>query len=392
MPNNNMEIYDASAPALGYLYQIRYALFISLKKMQEVNDTDDCYISIESVDDISFENGDDPLEVIQTKHHTNKGNLSDRSPDIWKTVRIWSELILNEPDQEFFFTLVTTQSFTPGSLISKLGIESESRDVNRALSTMKEISKETSNVTNSKSYNAFNTLDKWQQKKLVHSIYSVGNTPNILEVEKLIKKKIRLSASLNHIDAFTSRLEGLWFKRVINLFNSDDVAIPMAELVSYIDELRHQFLPTNLPDDFGDKEPEEAYYADHESYVFVEQLRLIDAPDSVLKIAILNFYRAFEQRSRWSREGLVKPGEIAKYLNILKEEWTHINSFVEWKNESPRDLYEQCQNNGAKPIRPEFKSSFVARGSYHDLANEMKIGWHPDYLSLLSANDDLEAS
>lgn len=40
-----------------------------------------------------------------------------------------------------------------------------------------------------------------------------------------------------------------------------------------------------------------------------------------IRIAITNFYRAYEQRSRWSRDGLVKPGELKAYLKKLEEEW-----------------------------------------------------------------------
>lgn len=53
MPN-----FDASASALGYLYQVRYALFVLL---QGVKENPDCGISLERLDDVTFDDKGTPL-------------------------------------------------------------------------------------------------------------------------------------------------------------------------------------------------------------------------------------------------------------------------------------------------------------------------------------------
>ncbi len=40
-------VFDATPSALGYIYQVRYALLLALKKISEADDPDDCFISIE---------------------------------------------------------------------------------------------------------------------------------------------------------------------------------------------------------------------------------------------------------------------------------------------------------------------------------------------------------
>jgi len=262
---------------------------------------------------------------------------------------------------------------------------------------MESISQESDNTTNQKAYEAFTALEDWQQNGLLNSIYVIGNSPHIIEVEAMIKRQIRLSASSHHIDAFTSRLEGLWFKRVIEVMSSDvESSISIGELVNIIDDLRSQFLPGNLPSDFYELDPEDIDIESDER-IFVEQLRLIGASNRVIRNAVINYYRAFEQRSRWSRENLVKPGELQKYLNRLKDEWENQSSLVEMAHDLSQEqqkivsglkLYTVCQGDSALPIRPEFKSAYVARGSYHTLSDNKDIGWHPDYISFLGPVND----
>lgn len=391
MPNT--DTFDASASALGYIYQVRYALLLSLKRIGQVDDPDNCFISIEKLDDIAFESSSDPIELLQTKYHGSPGNLTDRSSDLWKTIRIWSEYIsCSEMNfEEADFTLLTTESFANNSLASKLGVD-ERRDVTSALEAMRSISSETTNAENMPAYQAFSTLEDRQQEKLLNSIYLVGNTSSILEVPEQIKKQLRLTVSLPHMESFVARLEGLWFNRVIEILSDESQReLGVSELVSMIDDLRLQFLPGNLPSDYDDVEPEGIDIAGDDR-VFVEQLRLIGASERVIRNAIINYYRACEQRSRWSRENLVKPGELRKYLNRLQDEWEQQSSLMEMdydftqeqqKIAAGQSLYKECQTNLAIPIRNDFKSPYVARGSYHSLSDEKTIGWHPDFQELL---------
>jgi hypothetical protein len=45
-----------------------------------------------------------------------------------------------------------------------------------------------------------------------------------------------------------------------------------------------------------------------------------------------------------------------------------------------RNLYNRVVINGEHiAIRPSFPNPYVMRGSFHMLANTLKIGWHPQF-------------
>ncbi len=384
--------FDATASMIGYLYQARYALLVSLQRVREVLDPDNYYVSIEKLDDIAFSEGNNPVELLQTKYHGTVGNLTGRSVDVWKTIRIWSEGIKNgqlDPTK-VDFTLITTQDVVEGFLVELL--PKAIRDVQNIKESLNAIASETSNATNLSAYKAYNSLSDLQKDQLIKSVRIINRSPDILDVENQIKKELRLIINAEHVDAFISRLEGEWFKRIIIAMASDDNnQICLAELVSKFEELRSQFSLTNLTADYAHSEPEEIDI-DNDGRVFVEQLRLLGVNNQAIRVAIINYYRAYEQRSRWSRDGLVRPGELKNYLQLLQDEWSHHSSLIcsgvddsdhEQCKKSGLQVYAACQNDGALSIRRDFNYHYVARGSYHTLADELKIGWHPNYLAIL---------
>ena len=79
--------FSAAGSALGYLAQVEYALLIALQRMEgEVS----LRISLEMIDDITFEDNGTVGELWQTKHHISRqGALGDASPDLWKTLHNW---------------------------------------------------------------------------------------------------------------------------------------------------------------------------------------------------------------------------------------------------------------------------------------------------------------
>ena len=53
----------------------------------------------------------------------------------------------------------------------------------------------------------------------------------------------------------------------------------------------------------------------------MQQLNLADAGEKRIVAAIRDYYRAFEQRSRWLRDDLLVVGDLANYERRLVEEW-----------------------------------------------------------------------
>lgn len=110
--------------------------------------------------------------------------------------------------------------------------------------------------------------------------------------------------------------------------------------------------------------------------------------------AVRDYYRAYEQRSRWVREDLLLTGELSKYERRLIEEWELV--FDRAKDELGDEAAEELKTKMAKeiyawvesadfPVRPRVREKSITRGSYHMLANSLRVGWHPDFERRLRA-------
>ncbi len=80
--------------------------------------------------------------LLQTKLHIKSvANLTNSSPDLWKTIRVWSSAILDGKinPEKTIFTLVTTAKASDRSIASELCKSSEERNGAEILKTLEEI-------------------------------------------------------------------------------------------------------------------------------------------------------------------------------------------------------------------------------------------------------------
>ena len=382
--------FSANEPATGYLFQCRYALLASLRRMSECED--DFLVALETLDDVVFERHGQPAELLQLKHHVkHAANLTDGSVDLWKTLRIWCEGFaqdLIEPDSLHY--LITTSAASNGTAASYLKVDG--RSVDAAIGRLLQTARSSQNETNKQAYAAFLSLTDEAREGLISRIFVLDGSPDILEVLEGLKREVRWAVAFRFRDAFVQRLEGWWFRRVVNHLVAKGEAILSQEIDAEMNDLREQFKEDNLPIDVLDLEIEHSAFLNEQ---FVRQLKLIDVSNPRIRIAIREYFRAFEQRSRWVREDLLHVGELDKYERRLVEEWEILfeqmrdelgeDAAEEKKKEAAHALYKWIESEANFPIRPRCNEPFVTRGTYHILANgpEPRVGWHPDFLARL---------
>ena len=149
-------------------------------------------------------------------------------------------------------------------------------------------------------------------------------------------------------------------------------------------ELSSKFAPV----DYADKAPPEAVIAELDKRPFVRQLRLIAVGAKRVELAIRDYYRAYEQRSRWAREDLLVDGEIESYERELVEAWEP--RFEAAKDEledgcsdaekvqAGQKIFKWAETEADFPLR-SVRQRFLTHGSFHMLANRHAVGWHPDH-------------
>lgn len=380
--------YSANESALGYLYQCRLALWYALSRLRDCDDVD---IAIESLDDVTFSVQGKPEELLQTKHHLSaKASLTDACPDLWRTLRIWASQMQLIRDGVRLF-LITTATASPSSAAALLRDDSNRAVLPAHKKLMTTVATSTSQ-SNKDAYRDFNALPMEDQAALLNAVTVIDASPNVLDVREKIERELRLAARPKHLGPFTERLEGWWYGRVVqNLAHKDNGAILARELRSQIDDLREQFRQDNLPIDFENVFPEEDVVKAMLGKPFVEQLRLVALADPRIRHAVTDYYRAFEQRSRWLREDLLLVGDLEQYETRLVEEWERAFERIKQNHEveeepkkavAGRAVFDWAENANIY-IRPQCQQPYIHRGSFQILADKLKIGWHPEFLARL---------
>lgn len=398
--------FSAKEQMLGYFYQPLYALY---KLMQiDIADEPDSFIIIENLDDIEFRSNIDALKLIQTKHHIkSQGSISDRSSDLWKTIRIWAERIVNDEVKldNVIFSLVTTSTAFENSIASKLRVEN--RNTQEALSTIQKIAEEgyinaqkrqnnpeLKKHENEDAYIAFYKLDKNTQKKFISKIYICDSSSTIEYIVSNIEKKLQYACNSSDRKYFAEKLTGWWIIRVItSLLDKKQEQITKFELDDKIEEFKEEFkrgsLPIDYENEFNDISEDNLT---HNEKIFIEQLKTIKVTPKTISDAICDYYRAYNQRGLWVRKSKILNSHLEEYDTRLTNEWSRefenmISNIDEncpenVQEKQGRDLYNTIGNKTLPICEAEnhkIKGHYIMRGSFHMLANKVHIGWHPNY-------------
>jgi len=384
-------IFSAKEPSLGYLYQIQYALFLLLNVEEDVN----AKILIEALDDIELQ-VDENIELYQAKYHLKQStNLTDRSPDFWKTIRVWSEQISDNTVNidNTVFTLLTRENISVNSVMSDI---KNKKNVDDIVKKLNEIAKEVKeNATNKKGYLAFKALSTTKQKKLIEKIYIVDSSLDFEDIQKKIKNILRYSAEPLKLNALVERIEGWFLNNSILHLQGKKEFIGSDELGQQIHLIVDSFKQDNLPMDFPNKIIlTEEELENIKFFRFIKQLQLINLSSRMETTAISDYYRAFQQRSKWLRENLLNPQEEIVYDKKLIDEWDRKFGALLDDTEDISDEEKVIQgkkfyrnfyidNVPRVFIRERFQETYLILGSCHMLSDRLKIGWHPDFEEIL---------
>lgn len=390
-PHDRDTAHSAAASALGYIYQCRLALVHALRKLATGRSF---RLSIETLDDVVFDDDGEAVELLQAKHHiSGAANLTDSSPELWSTLRIWCEaLSAGTLPEDAMVYLLTTSAAPDGSAASYLG--PVDRDEAAALQRLSAASTTSTNQTNAAAYAAFRNLTTQQRNDLIKQATVFASAATIHDLDDELREILFFAVAREHLDSFLQRLEGWWFRRVILHLGQDGDRILGDELESKQAELREQFKRDQLPID-SDIMTASIDASGYQDMVFVHQMRLIEISSRRIVLAIQDYFRAFEQRSRWMREELLLVGELDQYESRLVDEWERL--FEQMRDELGHGAAESAKRTAAQsifkwvesgmhpPIRGGMQEPTIARGSYQMLADGQRVGWHLDFRDRLAA-------
>ncbi|MCL2163184.1 MAG: hypothetical protein FWH55_02075 [Oscillospiraceae bacterium] len=237
--------HQVPAQMLGYLYQVRCALDLLLSDANE-----QLSICIEKFYDIAFStDGVSPSALIQTKHHISvHGDLSDKSVDLWRTIKVWIDHVSRFGLKNTRFVIVTTASAPENSAASLL--HTEGRNVARALQLLKQASEQSGNKANLPYYTAFSKMQPDTMQELLERATIIDNSYNIIDVVANIKHRIRYSTRSEFEESVFERVEGWWFGKIIKALSSVNFFfISQREVRSKIFDIATEYFPDNLPID-----------------------------------------------------------------------------------------------------------------------------------------------
>lgn len=388
--------YSAGEQGLGYIYQARLGL---LQLLQLPEDT---AVYLEKDDDLDFIDGDGGKSLASLKHKADGNRLANLSTDFWKSVNIWLARYKRDgrAASNLRFFLFTTGTVSTDSFLARLLPDQPVASGNAG--TLIELANAALAESTSKLIapiaTTYNELSDPEKQDFLERIVILDGSPRIDDIPSIIRDKHMRSIRREHREFVFERLEGWWTDAVIKqLTGARTEGLFGYEVSDKLSNFAEEYKTDNLPITFRGREPTEEIDIEADPRLFVAQLREIGISSSRIRSAILDYYRAFEQRSAWARENLLVSGEVEEYEDRLTDEWNRYKDvvFETLSDDSAEDslreagatLYNWAQFETGKieslRIRARVTEPFVLRGSFHILADSTptpRVYWHPSFL------------
>ena len=399
--------FEAADSSLGFYFQSAYSLVLLFQS------NDDAVVSVETIDDVKLQNGNTPV-LAQLKHSTgNPPPLNEKNDGLWKTIGNWVSI---EDWHKYLFMFVTCADLADDCELISLSQIHNDRIIDNALECLRSEARRvvlTPTVAQSKKQKgvtgydyktrrpacqAFLDLGDAKQKLLIQRLTLVTSSFNAGDVDAELQSRFLHTEPKRWRATVSEQLIEWWDRRVARaLLKKAPREVSKMEMLERLSEIRVDVTGHGLSDVYGERNPDDL--RSELGGNMERQIQLVDGGTYRIERAARERWRARNNRDRWMGESLAFADELKEYDRLLIEEWrdrhapmSHDASELDEKEHISLglELLDWSHNAAPNEIRT-FKTGLnvpsLIRGTYQQLAEELLVGWHPDYKNLCKVTE-----
>lgn len=349
-------------------------------------------VSLELQDDVAIHYSDGSLCLEQTKSAQRQNPISDWAGDLWKAFNNWLTMLNNGECR------VSTTRFriyvTPakkGAFAEALAVAKNAEEIDAALGAIKrKLGKLKTPPACAAHLQALLDATTDQQRGLVGNFELDASASDPLDS---IRHVLRPAIAEGHIDIIAKSGIGQAKQAMDRLIQRGEK--PILDADAFRRDFHAFIRQNNLPGLLASiaDSPTDTVVAGVAAArpIFVRQLELIEASEEDRLRAVSDYLRASADRADWAERGEIFSGsldgwdaDLIKQHGMAKGDVADIHSDKSAAIQG-RLVYRQCARHQA-PLEGRVVPGHFVHGSFNDLANRRRLGWHGDYASLLDGD------
>jgi hypothetical protein len=383
----------------GYQFQVERAVLMLAKVGS------DCIVGIETLDDVAAISPDGSQVREQDKSTVTKRNpLSDRSIELWKTLGIWLDAVAagRADPVKTSFVIATTQEIPQDALVRQIADAESSAQLDACIVRIRAAGKDPTDDARAHYARVLKHPDAMLRdvfsKVALSDAITSSHGPDLVQE---VFSALHLPATISPKEIFDA-LHGWVAAETLRMIRAGEEAwIPRHSFDNQLFRLTDLYRNRTVVERAKGLiaiAPEDV--ASHRERTFVRQLHLIfgDTFDGVTD-CIEDFLRAVVETTRLVQEGDLTPQDFENFYTRLQERWKHLQQ-IHHGAASQSSLDQEGGKEAVAGIKLYHETIFhrepladrmtteyyLTKGSYHRLADDRSVGWHPRFSDLLERN------
>lgn len=347
------------------------------------------FVCLEVLEDVSSHSSDGKVAAEQSKSYRSRNPLADRAVELWKCLRNWTDAVsrgILDSNRTAF--ILFAPNVRPGELAQLLSSAVNSESITAVIDKLKAFGRERGSAEWQEHAKVVAAADIAQLSAIIKN-FSVDSPtgPPAKTLPPLLKAKL---ISPDVVDDVLNWAHG-WIKTAIDslLEAGGPAKVSYAEFHgAMLDFVKSHDRLVVLRSYAGTPDVDDVN--NHLAFrCYVRQLRIINLDHIDVLEAVNDYLRSSVDRTEWARRGFVTENSLEEFERELEITWRNKKRKVTLGHSaaSPQQqgqlLYADCMDHSLAldglPTPPAF-----LRGSMHSIADDCKIGWHPDYASILA--------
>jgi hypothetical protein len=342
-------------------------------------------VSFEVLDDVAVESQDGEKQLIQSKSALTANPIADRAVPLWKTLANWADLVSGQLlDHAKLRLIIYISRHCDGEIARSFAQATTRESAIVAIETARAELVNASDEVQPHIDRFFNADQKVIISVVLAFEIECGSGSPHSDLESEIRGRFIPDG---RVDVVATMACG-WVKRKVDklleqqqsaIIARDEFHKEMIPLVrKHVERaLLHSFSPAPTPEQTASILPQ----------TFVQQLQIIEKDWEDQVDAVSNYFRAAADRTTWGQTGDIDPSSLDELDKTLAATWKNLKTIAHLQTQhgsvaKGQLLLAECMCFQTALEGLQVPTHFIP-GCFHLLADELKIGWHPDFLNEL---------